>query len=127
MSKFIDMPSLSFVVLTAVVLAACDQGETQTKRPSGNKCPPRNVLAIVDVLRSEEQDRVFNDQIIDAAVKLASQCDAHLEVLHAYDWTAVYIQDMGVGALPLATGLYKTLGAAQRQAFAAPLESRGKR
>ncbi|VVN82864.1 hypothetical protein PS691_01236 [Pseudomonas fluorescens] len=92
MSKFIDIPALSFVVLTAVVLAACDQGETQTKRPSGNQCPPRNVLAIVDVLRSEEQDRVFNDQIIDAAVKLASQCDAHLEVLHAYDWTAVYIR-----------------------------------
>lgn len=35
MSKFIDIPALSFVVLTAVVLAACDQGETQTKRPSG--------------------------------------------------------------------------------------------
>lgn len=35
MSKFIDIPTLSFVVLTAVVLAACDQGETQAKRPSG--------------------------------------------------------------------------------------------
>ena len=35
MSKFFDIPALSFVVLTAVLLAACDQGETQTKRPSG--------------------------------------------------------------------------------------------
>lgn len=35
MSKFIDVPVMSFVVLTAVVLAACDQGETQAKRPSG--------------------------------------------------------------------------------------------
>ena len=36
---------------------------------------PRRVLAIVDVLRSEEQDLVFNDQIVDAAVKLAEQCN----------------------------------------------------
>ncbi|PMZ88449.1 MULTISPECIES: hypothetical protein [unclassified Pseudomonas] len=35
MNKFIGIPALSFVVLTAVVLAACDQGETQAKRPSG--------------------------------------------------------------------------------------------
>lgn len=35
MSKFIDIPTLSFVVLTAVVLTACDQGETQAKRSSG--------------------------------------------------------------------------------------------
>lgn len=43
---------------------------------------PRRVLAIVDVLRSEEQDCVFNDQIIDAAAQLAAQCDASLDVVH---------------------------------------------
>ena len=86
---------------------------------------PRNVLAIVDVLRSEEQDQVFNDQIIDAAAKLAEQCDARLELVHVYDWTAVYAQDMGFGALPLATGIYEALGAAQHEAFAALAERHG--
>ena len=46
---------------------------------------PRKVLAIVDVLRSEEQDLVFNDQIVEAAAKLASQCNAQLDLLHVYD------------------------------------------
>lgn len=86
---------------------------------------PRHVLAIVDVLRSEEQDLVFNDQIIDAAVKLAEECEATLELVHVYDWTAVYTQDMGIGALPLATGLYEALGVAQHEAFAALAERHG--
>lgn len=86
---------------------------------------PRNVLAIVDVLRSEEQDHVFNDQIIDAATKLAEQCDARLELLYVFDWTTVYAQDMGFGALPLAVGIYEALGVAQHGAFAALAERHG--
>jgi len=86
---------------------------------------PRNVLAIVDVLRSDEQDRVFNDQIIDAAVKLAGQCAAALELVHVYDWATVYAQDMGVGVLPLNVGIYEVLGEAQFEAFAALAERHG--
>jgi len=84
---------------------------------------PRNVLAIIDVLRDE--DPGFNDRIIDAAAKLAALCGASLELLHVYDWTAVYVQDMGLGALPLATGIYEALGATQREAFAAIAERHG--
>lgn len=86
---------------------------------------PRRILAIVDVLRSEEQDRVFNDQIVDAAIKLAGQCDAQVELLHAFDWTAVYASDMGIGALPLATGLYEALGEAQHDVFGYLAERHG--
>ncbi|MGH8386291.1 MAG: universal stress protein [Pseudomonas sp.] len=86
---------------------------------------PRSLLAIIDVLRDEDQDRVFNDQIIDAAAKLAALCDASLELLHVYDWTAVYAQDMGFAALPLASGVYEMLGAAQQEAFAAIAERHG--
>jgi universal stress protein E len=86
---------------------------------------PRNVLAIIDVLRDEDQDRVFSDQIIDAAAKLAAVCDANLDLMHVYDWTAVYVQDMGFGALPLATGLYETLGTVQHEVFAAIAERHG--
>lgn len=35
MSKLIHIPTLSFLVITAVVLTACDQGETPVKRQSG--------------------------------------------------------------------------------------------
>lgn len=35
MSKIIHIPALSFVVITAVALTACDQGEKPAKRPSG--------------------------------------------------------------------------------------------
>lgn len=86
---------------------------------------PRQVLAIVDVLRSEEQDTVFNDQIIAAARKLAVECAATLELVHVYDWTAAYAMDMGVGVLPLATGIYEALGSAQEEAFAALAERHG--
>ncbi|RBL68742.1 universal stress protein [Pseudomonas sp. MWU13-2625] len=83
---------------------------------------PRNVLAIVDVLRSEEQDIVFNGEIIKAAIQLAKQCDARFELLHVYDWTAMFAQNMCVDVLPLATGIYQALGEAQRETFAALAE-----
>ncbi|AHL34444.1 universal stress protein [Pseudomonas brassicacearum] len=86
---------------------------------------PRRILAIVDVLRSEDQDLVFNDRIVDAAVKLAEQCNAQVELLHAFDWTAVYASDMGMGALPLATGLYEALGEAQHEVFESLAERHG--
>lgn len=86
---------------------------------------PRNVLAIIDVLRDEDQDRVFNDQIIEAAAKLAAVCDASLELLHVYDWAAIYVQDMGFGALPLATGVYEMRGTAQHETFASIAERHG--
>jgi len=86
---------------------------------------PRNVLAIVDVLRSEEQDLVFNDQIINAAVRLADQCNAQLELVHVFDWVAVYAADMGTGVLPMAAGLYEALGEAQYEAFVALAKRHG--
>lgn len=86
---------------------------------------PRNVLAIIDLSRDEDQAPVFNDQIIDAAAKLAAACQASLELLHVYDWTVLYAKDMGFAALPLATGLYEMLGTTQHDAFAAIAERHG--
>ncbi|BCX70228.1 MULTISPECIES: universal stress protein [Pseudomonas] len=80
---------------------------------------PRNVLAIIDVLRDEEQDRVFNDQIIDSGAKLAAVFDANLELLHVYDWTAAYVQEMGFASFALASEINEVLGTAQHEAFAA--------
>lgn len=46
-------------------------------------------------------------------------------MLHAFDWTAVYASDMGIGALPLATGLYEALGQAQHEVFESLAERHG--
>lgn len=86
---------------------------------------PQKILAIVDVLRSEIEDLRLNDQIVRAAVKLAGQCDAQVQLLHVFDWTAIYALDTGLGALPLATGMGELLGQAQREAFSALAERHG--
>lgn len=86
---------------------------------------PRRVLAIIDVLRSEDQDLQFNDEIVEAALKLAQQCDAELDLLHVYDWVAVYAKDTGAGALSLASGMYEALGEAQRDVYRAVAERHG--
>ncbi|MGC5698886.1 universal stress protein [Pseudomonas sp. NFXW11] len=86
---------------------------------------PRRVLAIVDVLRSETQDLQFNDQIVEAALKLAEQCAAELDLLHVYDWVALYAKDTGAAALPLASGFYEALGKAQHDAYGALAQRHG--
>ena len=86
---------------------------------------PRRVLAIVDVLRGEDQDLVLNDQIIDAAVKLAEQCKAKLDLLHVYDWSIIYMSDLGLDEVSSAAGHYKALGNAQREVFSALAERHG--
>lgn len=86
---------------------------------------PRKVLAIVDVLRSEEQDNVLNDQIVEAAAKLAAQCNAQLDLLHVYDWASVYAKGIGPGVAPLAAGLYEALNETQHEAFNALAQRQG--
>lgn len=86
---------------------------------------PRQVLAIVDVLRSEELELRLNDRILDAAAKLAQQCNARLQLLHVYDWSAVYASDMGFGALPVAADYGAAMGKLEREAFAKLAERHG--
>ena len=86
---------------------------------------PRNVLAIVDVLRSEEQDLCSTTRSLMLPRNWRSNVMPRLELVHVYDWTTVYAQDMGFGALPMATGIYEALGTAQHEAFAAMAERHG--
>ena len=62
---------------------------------------PRKILATVDVLHDDVSTRQLNDLIINSASKLASQCHAALQVLAVYDWSALYVSDVGVGKVPI--------------------------
>ena len=62
---------------------------------------PRKVLACVDVLRDDVATRELNDRIIDQAARLAAHCKCPLHLLGVYDWTTLYIADIGIGKVPV--------------------------
>lgn len=86
---------------------------------------PRFVLAIVNLPHRGEEDRALTEQVIDIAVTLSGGCGARFELVHTYDWTAIYGQDLGSGVLPLATGIYQAWGVTQYAVSAALAERRG--
>jgi universal stress protein E len=87
---------------------------TDTRHPL-----PRKIVAAVDPFRPEEQLQDLNDQIILTALQLATQCDAELHLLHAYDLSSMLVAEMGMsgGTMPLSRGLSEELRDAQKQAF----------
>ena len=62
---------------------------------------PRKVLACVDVLRDDIATRELNDQIIDQAARFARHCKCPLHLLGVYDWTSLYVADIGIGKVPV--------------------------
>ncbi|NWB87834.1 MULTISPECIES: universal stress protein [Pseudomonas] len=62
---------------------------------------PRKVLACVDVLRDDVATRELNDRIIDQAARFATHCKCPLHLLGVYDWTALYLADIGIGKVPV--------------------------
>jgi len=51
---------------------------------------PRRIVAAVDPFRPEEQYEGLNESIIAAANKLATQCNAELHLLYAYDLSYIF-------------------------------------
>ncbi|MDH0747209.1 universal stress protein [Pseudomonas sp. GD03842] len=61
---------------------------------------PRKIVAAVDPFRLDDQFERLNDRIIRMAEQLASQCDAQLDLLYAYDLSYIYALDGGFGYQP---------------------------
>jgi hypothetical protein len=61
---------------------------------------PRKIVAAVDPFRVDDQFERLNDRIIVTAEQLASQCDAQLDLLYAYDLSYIYALDGGFGYQP---------------------------
>jgi len=77
---------------------------------------PRKILAAVDPFKPEEQFEQFNDHIILAAEKLASQCNAELHLLYAYDLSYMYASE-GMGSTIFSAGMGEAVYDAEGKAF----------
>lgn len=74
---------------------------------------PRRILAAVDPLHPADQFEHVNDTIIQAAERLATQCDAQLHLLFAFDLSYIVALDGGYGAAPsVMDEMYQTEGEA---------------
>lgn len=88
---------------------------------------PRKIVAAVDPFHREGQYEGFNDRILREAVKLATACNAEVEVVYAYDLSSISSDewDMGRGPAFFSSGIAKTLFDAQGDAFNALAERNG--
>lgn len=56
---------------------------------------PRKIVAAVDPFHCDGQYKGFNDRILREASKLASTCDAELNVIYAYDLSSISADEFG--------------------------------
>lgn len=80
---------------------------------------PRKIVAAVDPFHSDEQYKGFNDRILREAAKLASTCNAELDVLYAHDLSRISADEFGFsnGSTFFSSAKAKTLFDAQAAAF----------
>lgn len=87
---------------------------------------PRKVLAAVNLYRSDDDDLRLNDDILGAASRLAAQCQASLQVVYVYDWSAIYAAGVTMmGAMPIEDGFQEALSDAHKEAFSLLCEKHG--
>ena len=80
---------------------------------------PRKIVAAVDPFHSDEQYEGFNDRILREASKLASTCNAELDVIYAHDLSGISADEFGFsnGSAFFSSAKAKVLFDAQADAF----------
>lgn len=87
---------------------------------------PRKMLAAVNLYRSNDDDLRLNDDILDTASRLATQCQANLQVVYVYDWSAIYASGVTMmGAMPVEDGFQEALSDAHEEAFSLLCDKHG--
>jgi universal stress protein E len=88
---------------------------------------PRKIVAAVDPFHSNTQYKDFNDRILREASKLASSCNAQLDVIYAHDLSSLSADefDFDSSSALFAPGKAKTLFDAQADAFRELAERNG--
>ncbi|MFS2097090.1 universal stress protein [Pseudomonas sp. Pseusp11] len=88
---------------------------------------PRRIVAAVDPFHSNTQYKDFNDRILREASKLASSCNAQLDVIYAHDLSSLSADefDFDSSSALFAPGKAKTLFDAQADAFRELAERNG--
>ena len=80
---------------------------------------PHKIVAAVDPFHRDDQYKSFNDRILHEASKLASACNAELDVVYAYDLSSISADEFSFdnGSAFFASGKAKTLFDFQEDAF----------
>jgi universal stress protein E len=88
---------------------------------------PRRIVAAVDPFHSNTQYKDFNDRILREASKLASTCNAQLDVIYAHDLSSISADefDFDSSSALFSSGKAKTLFDAQGEAFRELAERNG--
>jgi universal stress protein E len=88
---------------------------------------PRKIVAAVDPFHSNTQYKDFNDRILREASKLASTCNAQLDVIYAHDLSSLSADefDFDSSSALFSPGKAKTLFDAQADAFRELAERNG--
>lgn len=88
---------------------------------------PRKIVAAVDPFHRDGQYGGFNDRILREAAKLASTCNAELDVIYAHDLSSISAQEFGFdsGSTFFSSSKAKALFDAQSDAFRELAERNG--
>ncbi|AZE49090.1 Universal stress protein family 5 [Pseudomonas chlororaphis] len=80
---------------------------------------PRRIVAAVDPFHRDGQYKDFNDRILHEASKLASACNAELDVIYAHDLSSIGADEFGFddSSTFFSSGKARTLFEAQGDAF----------
>lgn len=80
---------------------------------------PRKIVAAVDPFHRDDHYKTFNDRILHEAAKLASACNAELDVVYAYDLSSISADEFGFdnGSAFFSSGKAKTVFDYQEDAF----------
>ena len=80
---------------------------------------PRKIVAAVDPFHRDDHYKSFNDRILHEAAKLASACNAELDVVYAYDLSSISADEFGFdnGSAFFSSGKARTLFDFQEAAF----------
>lgn len=88
---------------------------------------PRRIVAAVDPFHSDAPYKGFNDRILGEASKLASTCNAELDVVYAHDLSSISADEFGLrnASTFFSSSKAKTLFDAQAEAFQELAERNG--
>lgn len=67
---------------------------------SGTRALPRSILAAVDPLDENNRPHELNERVLKTANRLAMQCGANLDVVHAFEYIPPYIAGDTMGWVP---------------------------
>lgn len=104
-----------FTPLDWQLLRECPAPLMLVRQHTGNT--PRHIMAAVDPIDEHDRPRGLNDVIMKAAAVLAMQCDAKVDVVHAFDYVPVLADPEGAAGWVLDTAVYDELRKLHRDAL----------